>query len=129
MIISGIPQNLRLTSLTIPSPTTGGIVIGNTVIQQNSNAAYERSRAMQDANRMMEQIRDAASAGNFPAQVVADFGDGETVDGFTGLQDEIVTVDYADTAADPLDVTVTVTWLENGTRDMSVSLQAMVTQR
>lgn len=106
-----------------------GYIGANNAIQRSSEAAFERSIAMQDANQVLELMRDTASGGEFPANVVTAFPNGGMVDGFTNLDNQQVRVDYADTSADPLDVTVTVTWLQNGTRSVSVTIRTLMTQR
>ena len=106
-----------------------GVMIGNTVIQQNSEAAFQRTRAIQDAHQVIELIRRTASTGNFPGNVTAAYPNNGTVSGYSSLSSESVSVSYVDTAANPLDVTVRVSWLENGKRSVNTSLRALVTQR
>lgn len=104
-----------------------GIMIGNTVIQQANEAAFERTRAIQDTNQVMELMRRTAASGNFPSNVTSVYNG--TVSGYTSLPSEAVTVSYVSATANPLDATVTVTWLENGRRAATSSLRALVTQR
>ncbi len=106
-----------------------GVLLSNTVIHQSSEAAFERTRAMQDANRVIEQLRNAAQAAeDFPADVVTQYPDG-ALDGFSSLPEQEVEIDYADSSADPLDARVEVTWKANGRRDASVTLRTLLTQR
>jgi type IV pilus assembly protein PilV len=106
-----------------------GYVGGNMAVQQAARGQFERSVAMQDANQVIEQIRNAAVNGTFPGNVTAAFPNNGQVGGFTGLSNEQVTVTYTNTTADPLDVTVTVAWQENGVRNVTQSLRTLVTQR
>ncbi|MDP3921679.1 MAG: hypothetical protein Q8R76_12850 [Candidatus Omnitrophota bacterium] len=106
-----------------------GILYSNTVIQQSSEAAFERTVATQDAHRIIEQIRDQAVDGVFPANVTAQFPDGGEGAGFDSLEDEAIVVAYADATANPLDVSVTVTWQDQHGRAMDITLRTLVTQR
>lgn len=106
-----------------------GYVGANIAIQQTGEGTFERSVAMQDANQVIERIRNTAASGQFPDDVTASFPNGDTVDGFDTLTNEQVTVSYADPDADPLDVTVNVSWLGNGRRPVSAALRTYVTQR
>lgn len=106
-----------------------GYVQANTAIGQSGNVAFERSVALQDANRVAEQLRLATQTGNFPANVLAAFPQNGAVGGFTNLTNETITVNYADTSADPLDATILVSWQENGRRLETTALRIMLTQR
>jgi len=105
------------------------LLLANTYIQQASERAYERMVAVQDAGRAAELIRDASVNGNFPANVTAAFPNGGAVAGFNNLTAEQVVVNYRNTNADPLDITVTTTWLEQGRRNSSFQLRTLMTQR
>lgn len=118
-----------LISLVVLSVILIGIMIGNAVIQKSSEAAFQRTRAMQDANQVMEQIRKTSRTGSFPSNVTAAYPNNGTVSGFSSLSNESVRVSYVSTTTNPLDVTVTVSWRENGTRNVSTTLNALVTQR
>ena len=106
-----------------------GFITAVTSIRQSSEGAYERTIAVQDANRVIEQMRDTSTSGTFPDNVTAVYPHNAAVSGFSNLTSEQVTVSYADAAADPLDVTVTVTWLEHGRRSMSKAIRTFITQR
>jgi prepilin-type N-terminal cleavage/methylation domain-containing protein len=114
-----------------------GIMIGNTVIQQASTAAFERTRAVQAAHQVVESIRKTAQSGTFPANVLAEYPDGQEVEGITSYENNArVVVSYTDTNGEAglandsyLNVNVNVTWLENGRRAASTDLKALVTQR
>jgi len=106
-----------------------GYVQANMAVGQAGNVAFERSLALQDANRVAEQMRTASQTGNFPANVVASFPSTGAVAGFTNLTSQQVTVTYADSAADPLDATILVSWQENGRRLETTALRILLTQR
>ena len=106
-----------------------GFMGANTGIQKASEAAYQRTVALQDANRVIELIRNVAVGGQFPANVTAVYPNRSQVAGFTNLPGERVIVNYVNPAADPLDVTVTISWVENGIRNVNTALRTYVTQR
>ncbi len=106
-----------------------GFMGANMRIQQASEAAYQRTVALQDANRVIELMRNAAAAGQFPGNVTAVYPNGGAAAGFANLPGERVVVAYANPGADPLDVTVTVSWAENGIRNVNTALRTYLTQR
>ncbi len=106
-----------------------GFLGSATAIQSANQAAYERNIALQDANQVIEQLRNTAATGTFPSNVTTAYPNGGTVAGYTSLTNEAVRVTYASTTANPLDVRVTVSYSENGNRTMSVSLRSYITQR
>jgi len=105
-----------------------GILLAITTMRQTSQAHFERSVALQDANQVIEAMRNTANENgiaSLPTTYIEETG----LTGYASLSDQEVFVSYGDIPADPLDVTVTVTWDENGTRDTSVSLRTYITQR
>jgi prepilin-type N-terminal cleavage/methylation domain-containing protein len=107
-----------------------GFLTSSTAIQTQGRAAFERSMALQDANRVIEQMRNAAASGTFPGNVTGTFSG--SVSGFGSLptgSNETITVSYASATADPLDATITVSYLENGRRAQTASLRTYITQR
>lgn len=104
-------------------------ILGNIYTQQASEASYERIVAMQDSHRTIELMRDASASGNFPDSVTTAYPNGATVTTFNNLTNERVTIRYADPTTDPLDITVTTTWLERGRRNQSIQLRTLMTQR
>lgn len=105
------------------------IMTANAMISQTSEAAYQRLVAVQDANQVIERMRNTAITGNFPGNVTAAYPNGGSVGGFTSLTSETVTVAYTSTVTNPLDVTVTVNYLENGRRAANTALRSLITQR
>lgn len=101
----------------------------NGTIQQTSEAAFQRTTALQDANQVIELMRNTAASGTFPTNVTTVYPNNGTVSGFTNLTNETITVSYANAVADPLNVTVTVSWSENGRRTVNTALRTIITQR
>ena len=106
-----------------------GFMGANTSIQQASEATHQRTIALQDANRVIETIRNTAASGTFPGNVTAAYPNNGAVAGFSNLTNEAITVSYVNTGVNPLDVTVTVSWSERGVRNVSTQLRTLVTQR
>lgn len=106
-----------------------GFLGAMTSMRYANEAAYQRTMALQDANQVIEQMRNTAATGTFPSNVTSAYPSGGTVSGFTSLTNETVTVSYASATANPLDVTVTVSYSENGRRTVTASLRTYMTQR
>ncbi len=104
-------------------------LIASTAIQRTAESIHDRAVAIQDANQVVEQMRNTALTGTFPGNVTAAFPDGAEVAGFDDLTYEVVTVDFVDSNANPLDVTVTVAWTDNTNRAVTQTLRTLVTQR
>lgn len=107
----------------------GGYVAANTAINQRTQEIFEQSTAIQDANSVIERMRNSSTGGQFPASVTGVFPNNTPVQGFTALPNEQVTVLYADPAADPLDVTVRVSWRSRGVRQAATDLRTFITRR
>ena len=116
-------------ALFIISLAIGGYVGANVLAQRNSEEMHERTIALQDANRTIEQIRNASKTNTFPQNVVTAFPQNGLVAGFANLTNEQVQVSYANPAVDPLDVLVTVTWLSYARRQVSETVRTYITQR
>src|SRR5262245_42771888 len=99
-----------------------GYMASSTSLQFTNQASYERSVALQDANQVVENMRNLAAIGTFPNNVTSVYPGG-TVSGFTKLTNEQVSVSYVSATANPLDVTVSVQYSENGTRTSTASLR------
>lgn len=106
-----------------------GYIGANIAIQRSSEERHERTVAIQDASRVIEQMRSAAQSGTFPGNVTSAFPNNGNVSGFSNLTSEQVTVSYTDSTADPLDATVTVTWQSYTDRQSTASLRTYLTQR
>ena len=116
-------------ALLIMAVAIGSYVGTNMLIQRNAEVQFERSIAVQDANRVIERMQNAAISGIFPGNVVAAFPNGGFVLGFTNLTSEVVNVHYTSTTSDPLDATVTVNWQSHTGRGSTLALRSMLTQR
>lgn len=92
--------------------------------------ATETSRrtmvALQDAHTVVERIRNTSETSL--SAVTSAYPDSQAVTGFSNLPSEQITVDYANINADPLDLIVTVSWLDRG-RTMVRNLSTQVTKR
>ena len=105
------------------------MILSNNYIQAASDRAHERMVAAQDSQRVLELIRNASTNGAFPANVVNTYPNGAAIPGFNNLVNEQIIANYSNTIADPLDITVTTTWLERGERNVSFQLRTLMTQR
>ncbi len=102
-------------------------IIGVTVYSLRvTDSARMITTAVQDAHTVIERIRNIS--GNGLSQVTATYPSGQAVAGFNNLTAEQIVVTYPNAAADPLAVTVTVTWSDQN-RNMSRSLWTQVTRR
>lgn len=111
-----------------------GLAIGAGSSLYNANElAYQVVTATEDAHRAIEQMRQQSTVGSFPANVVNQFPAGQPIPGFVSLNGETVIPTYVNTTADPLNVTVTVTWnsvTQNGnSRVVTRQLTTLITQR
>ena len=116
-------------SMLVMAAVMVSILTANTLLSQASEGVYQRLFAIQDANQVIERMRIAAVTGTFPGNVTAVYPNNGTVAGFTSLTSETVTVSYVDATTNPLDVTVTVAYSENGRRATNTALRTFVTQR
>jgi len=106
-------------------------------LNQSNETSYQEVVALQDAHRVIEQMRQQSNVGTFPGNVTTTFPDAQNVNGFNNLNSEQVSVNYVNTGTDPLDVTVTVTWVNKSTtvgetvnnRTMTTQLTTLITQR
>ena len=121
-------QGFTLIEILITTGVVATVVLGfmgsATAIQSQQIAAYQRSVALQDANQVVELLRNAATSGTFPGNVT-----GTTMPTYTNLPSEAITATYVSTSANPLDVTVTVTYSENSLRSTGASIRTLITQR
>ena len=125
-----------MVTLLVMGVALAAVLQANGKIAQSSQSFYQRAVAMQDANQVLERIRNTASGGTFPSNVTAAFPHNGAVGGFSALPSETVRVVYTDRNGDgnaltdnPLDVTVTINYLENGRNASTASLRSLVTQR
>ena len=116
-------------ALAVVSVLIVGFVGANTMAQKNNEEMHERTTAIQDANRAIEQIRNVSRTGAFPSSVVTAYPDNGALTGFNNLSDEAITVSYVSTTANPLDVTVRVTWVSYPHRNSEEVIRTYITQR
>lgn len=135
--------SLLVTTLVIVS-----YVGANVSAQKNSETMHERTVAIQNANRVIEMMRETSKTGTFPSNVVTAFPDPDPTlkvpqlnsdSDESLLTDQSISVSYcreerspcltADTAAKPLDVSVTVTWLSYTGRENSETVRTYIMQR
>lgn len=118
-------------ALIVASLTILFCVMSQNILQVNAETAYESKVAVQDAHRLLEQMRLSAKTGTFPANVVAAYPAG-SISGYTSMpssSSETMTLVYTSSTADPLDVIVTVTWTGNNRRASTQTLRTMMTAR
>lgn len=105
----------------------------NNLIHQNSELAYEQSVVTQDMNEVIEQMRDAANAASdssYQSSVVSTGSSASSsVVSLPASYQESINVSYTDQTADPLDATVTATWLQGGRRSKTLTMRALITRR
>ena len=99
----------------------------NYAIEKASESAYQKSVAIQDAQQTLERMRSTAATGTFPGNVTSAFSG--SISGYSNLPSETVAVSYVDATANPLDTTVTVTYLQNGTRTVTNTIRTLISQR
>jgi prepilin-type N-terminal cleavage/methylation domain-containing protein len=117
-------------ALVVVTLVIGGYIGANVKAQQSAEAMHERTLAIQDANRVIELMRNVSRTGTFPGNVVSAYPDGSTSAGVAGLTNEVITVSYnGDSSANPLDVTITVTWSSYTQREHTETVQTYITQR
>jgi prepilin-type N-terminal cleavage/methylation domain-containing protein len=126
---SGFTLMELMIALVVTTLVIGGYVGANMKAQQTAEAMHERTLAIQDGNRAIEEMRDASRTGTFPDNVVMAYPNNGTPSGFNNLTDEVVTVSYASTTANPLDVTVTVAWTSYVGREETEAVRTYITQR
>lgn len=113
-------------ALAIVLPVLLGSVGLNVYVFRAAETSRRGIVALQDAHTMIERIRNTSENGL--SQVTSTYPSGSTVSGFSNLPSEQVTVTYPNANADPLAITVTVTWADRqGT--MTRTLATQVTRR
>lgn len=100
------------------------LYIGVSSLRESSR---NMAQAMADARTVLEEIREASGA-SLAGVTGTDWTGWASDNNLTSLPDEVVTVEYADEAADPLDITVQVDWTERG-RARTAVVETLVTQR
>lgn len=105
----------------------------STSLNQGNELAQQTVIALEDAHRAIEAMRKESATGTFPNNVVSKYPAGQAMTGFTTLDAEQVVPAYVNTTANPLNITVTVTWnavtKTTGTRPMSTQITTLMTKR
>lgn len=119
-------------SMAVASITVLFFVTTQNTLQINSETAYERKVAVQDAHRLIEQMRLTAKTGTFPANVSTTAFPAGSITGYTSMSSsssETMTIAYVSTTADPLDVTITVSWTGYNRASSTQTVRTLITQR
>jgi len=118
-------------AMVIASLTILFFVTTQNTLQVNAEMAYEKKVAAEDAHRFISQMRLTAKTGTFPSNLVTAYGAG-AITGYTSLPTsaaETMALSYVSTTADPLDVTVTVSWTGYNRRATTQTMRTLITQR
>ncbi len=91
----------------------------------------QRHTAVRDCASILSNMRDVRTANptNFPDAITTLWPDGVQVPNAGTLTQEVVTVDYVDPNTNPLEVTVTSTWVDMRGRPMTVSVSSILADR
>ncbi|MBI4115097.1 MAG: prepilin-type N-terminal cleavage/methylation domain-containing protein [Candidatus Omnitrophica bacterium] len=106
-----------------------GMLLVNSYVQKQGEQTFEKFIAYQDANRVIELMRNSSATGTFPLNVTTAYPNGGAVNGFSNLSGEQIRVTYTDSTADPLDIIVTTSWQAQGIRGTSIQLRTLMTKR
>lgn len=117
-----------LICIAIIIPVLLGVIGVDIYMTRAGDTSRQVINALQDANTVIERIRNTASNQGLTA-VTAAYPSGQAVAGFATLTNEQVVVTYPSATADPLTITVTVTWQNSEGRNMSRALATQVTRR
>lgn len=118
-----------LTAMVLSVLALVAILAANTVLSKGNTLSHQRVIAVQDAQRVMERVREVATAGRFPANVTNAFPDGGLVPGFNNLRNQQVRVNHTIAGNELLDVSVNVNWQDETNHNLTYSLGALITQR
>ncbi len=124
-------RGLTLVEIMVVLLLLGGIIAGFlsvngaglALLEQLSNSVV----AVNDARSVLESMRNIDPFDI--ANLTSIYPDGGTVAGFSNLNQETIRVDYLNVAADPIQVTITVTWLGKGNRTFTEQLTTLLTAR
>lgn len=113
-------------AMVILVPVILGLIQATAYSNKMSSLARSVTVAIADASSVMENIRNTARNGL--GSVTAAYPNGNPVAGYANLTNEQIVVTYPNPIADPLDITITVTW-EQEERFMTRVLRSKVTQK
>ena len=124
-------RGLTLIEVLIVCLLMSGVIIGFIGVYNASFALNEQLRssvkALNDASSVLESMRNIDPFDI--SAVIALYPDNGLVAGYNNLGQETVRVNYTNVAADPIAVTVTVTWQAGGARNYSERIVTLLTQR
>ncbi|MCC6489265.1 MAG: hypothetical protein IT364_17320 [Candidatus Hydrogenedentes bacterium] len=91
----------------------------------------QRHTAIRNCTGIVSNMRDVRDANpeSFPEALTSVWLDSTEVAGVGTLPQEVITVDYVDPNANPLEVTVTSEWVDLRGRPMTVSVSTLLTDR
>lgn len=113
-------------AISIVVPVLLGAIGLNVYVFRMNETSRRAVVALQDAHTVIERIRNTSETSL--AQVTSIYPSGQAVSGFSNLPSEQVTVTYPNASADPLAITVTVSWTDRQ-GPMTRSLATQVTHR
>lgn len=124
-------RGLTLIEVLIVCLLMSGVIVGFIGVYNASFVLNEQLRssvkALNDAASILENMRNINPFGADTVTIL--YPDNALVAGYTNLGQETVRVNYTNLAADPLQVTVTVSWQGSGNRVYSERIVTLLTQR
>ncbi|NUM54387.1 MAG: type II secretion system protein [Candidatus Hydrogenedentes bacterium] len=89
----------------------------------------QRNSALRNCAAVISQMREVRddNPDDFPGAIIAEWQDNTTIDGAGTLPQETITVNYTDTNADPIEVTVRSQWVDLRGRPVAMSITTMLT--
>lgn len=89
----------------------------------------QRNTAIRNCTTILSQMREARddNANNFPDAITTEWPDNGPIDGAGTLPQEVIDVQYVNTNANPLEVTVRSRWVDLRGRAVAVSVTTMLT--
>lgn len=108
-----------------------GVIVGFLSVYTASFSLLEQLSssviAVNDARSVLENMRNIDPFN--VSSLISTYPNGSNVPGFNNLSNETVRVDYLNTAADPIEVTITVIWQGKGNRVFTERLTTLLTAR
>lgn len=91
----------------------------------------QRHTAIRNCTGIISNMRDVRDANpeSFPDAIVAIWPDGGQVANAGSLPQEVITVDYVNPAANPLEITVRSNWVDLRGHPISLSVSSLLTDR
>ncbi|MBX7258320.1 MAG: prepilin-type N-terminal cleavage/methylation domain-containing protein [Candidatus Hydrogenedentes bacterium] len=88
----------------------------------------QRHSAIKDCATILSNMRDVRNTNpdDFPDAITAVWPDGTTIPNAGTLPQETITVDYVNPNANPLEVTITCTWVDMRGRQLTAALSSVL---